>query len=136
MFFDELFALPDYPDRAVARIVDSPLVRREHLDQHADNAARCIEMPAVLPVRTGELLEKVFADEGHNVLRAVLGIAQPDRGDHVNQLAKAVLVDRRLGKIHRRDALEPRIVPLDGDVRLVDRLADCRLPNQNDPSSS
>ena len=40
MLFDELFALHEHARRAATRIVDTPLVRREHLDQHADHASR------------------------------------------------------------------------------------------------
>ena len=120
-------ALHEHAGRAAARVVDSPLVRREHLDQHADHAARRVELPAVLSFGTGELREEVFVDAAQDVLRAVLGIAQPDRADHVDQLAQAVLVERRPAKILRQDSLEPRIVPLDGDHRLVDQLADRRL---------
>jgi len=39
MLFGKLFALQEHAGRAVARIVDLPLVRREQLDQHADHAA-------------------------------------------------------------------------------------------------
>ena len=60
MLFDKLFALHEHAGRAAARIVDSPLGRREHLDQHADHAARRVELPAVLPRGTGELREEVF----------------------------------------------------------------------------
>lgn len=127
MLSGKIFALHEHAGRAAARIVDAPLVRREHLDQHADHAARRVELPAVLPLGTGELREEVFVDaaqEIRKILRAVLSIAQPD---HVDQLAQAVLVERRLPKIFRQYSLEPGIVPLDGDHRLVDQLADRRL---------
>lgn len=55
MLFDKLFALHEHARRAAAGIVDPTLVRREHLDQHADHAARRVELPAVLPLGTGEL---------------------------------------------------------------------------------
>ena len=64
MLFDELFALHKHARRAAARIVNSPLVRREHLDQHADHAARRVNLPAVLPLDTGELREDVWGGPG------------------------------------------------------------------------
>ena len=59
--------------RAAAGIVDTPLVRREPLDQHSDHAARRVELPAVLSLGIGELREEVFVDAAQDVLRAVLG---------------------------------------------------------------
>ena len=73
--------------------------RREPLDQHADHAARRVDLTAVLPLGTGELHEEIFVDAAQVVLLAFLGIAQPDRPDHVDQRTQAVLVKRLLAKI-------------------------------------
>ena len=70
MLFDELFALHEHAGRAAARIVDAPLVRREPLDQHADHATRRVELPAILPLRTGELREEVFVDAAQEIRKS------------------------------------------------------------------
>ena len=55
------------------------------------------------------------------------GVAQADGADQVDQFAEALLVERRPGVVLGQHALEPRVVALDGDHRVVDELADGRL---------
>ena len=53
--------------------------------------------------------------------------AQADGGDQVDQFAQALLVERRPGVVLGQNALEPGVVALDGNHRVVDDLADGRL---------
>ena len=66
--FDELLRLHEHAAGAAAGIVDAALVRREHLDQQAHDAARRVELAAVLALGAGELGEEVFVDAAEDVL--------------------------------------------------------------------
>ena len=83
---------------AAAGVVDAALVRREHLDQHADHAAGRVELAALLALGAGELGEEVLVDAAEDVLGAVLRVAQADVADQVDQFAQALLVERRAGR--------------------------------------
>ena len=48
-------------------LVDSSLVRREHLEQHADHAARRVELSAVLPFRIEDSTPGLAATETREV---------------------------------------------------------------------
>ena len=124
---DKLLALDEHAARAATRVEHAALVRGEHFDQHADDAAGRVELAALLAFGAGELGEEVFVDAAQDVFGAVLGIAQPDGADEVDQFAQAMLVERRPGVVLGQDAFQPGIITLDGDHRLIDELADCRL---------
>ena len=96
---------------------NAALVRRERLDQHADHTSRHVELPALLPFRTGELREEVFVEATQDVLRADLGIVEFDRAD---QFAEPLLVESRTSLLFRQHSLEPWIDTFDRDHRLVD----------------
>ena len=68
---DELLALDEHAARAAARVVDAALVRREHLDEHADDAARRVELAALLALGARELGEEVLVDAAEDVLGPV-----------------------------------------------------------------
>ena len=93
MRFDELLALHEHAARAAAGVEDAALVRREHLDQHADDVRRRVELAALLALGAGELREEVLVDAAENVLGAVSSSAEPDVADQVDELAEALLVE-------------------------------------------
>ena len=95
---DEFLALHEHAARAAAGVVDAALVRGEHLDQHADDAAGRVELAALLALGAGELGEEIFVDAAQDVLGAVLLAAQADGADQVDQFAEALLVERRAGR--------------------------------------
>ena len=115
------------PAGAAARVVDAALVGLEHLDQQLDDAARRVELAALLALGAGELGEEVLVDAAEDVLRAALRVAEPDVADQVDELAEALLVERRAGVVLGQHALERGVVALDGDHGVVDELADGRL---------
>ena len=124
---DELLALHEHAARAAARVVDAALVGREHLDQHAHDAARRVELAAALALGAGELREEVLVDAAEHVLGAVGRVAQADVADQVDELAEPLLVEAGPGVVLGQHALERRVVALDRDHRVVDQRADGRL---------
>ncbi len=92
-------------------------------------------MAAVLSLRAGELGEEVFIYAAEDVLGAAFPVTEPDSADEVDQLAKAMLVQRGPGVILGQDALERvlaglvlRLVRLLNRIHgIVHDLADGRL---------
>ena len=115
------------PPRAAAGVVDAALVRGEHLDEHADDAARRVELAALLALGARELGEEVLVDAAEGVLRPVGRGAEGDVRHEVDELAEARLVEPGAGVVLGQDALERRVVALDGGHRVVDERADRRL---------
>ncbi len=60
-------------------------------------------------------------------LFALAGGGEADGGDEVDEFAEAVFVEAGAGVVLGQDALEARVVPLDGDHGVVHGLADGRL---------
>ena len=90
----------------------------------AGRRARRVELAAPLAFGRGELSEEVLVDPAEDVARLVLGIAEADRADQVDQLAQALFVEPRPVVVLGQHALERRVVALDRDHRIVDQLAD------------
>ena len=92
---DELDRLHEHARRAAAGVVDPPVVRLEHLDQQLDDAARRVELAALLALGAGELREEVFVDPAEHVLGAArLGVADSANvADEVDELAEPLLVE-------------------------------------------
>jgi hypothetical protein len=94
---DELLRLHEHPARAAAGVVDTPLVRLDHLDQELDDRLRRVELAPGLPLGAGELAQEVLVDPAEDVLRAmVLALVEQaplvpldefDRADQVDQVA-------------------------------------------------
>ena len=103
---DELLGLHEHAGRAAAGVVDTALVRLDHLDQQLDHAARRVELAALLPFGAGELREEVLVYAAQDVLRATLPVADADVGDHVDELAETYLVQTGTGVIARQHALQ------------------------------
>ena len=91
--FDELLALHEHAAGAAARIVDAALVGRQHLDQHADDVRRRIELAAALAFGAGEAGEEIFVDAAEGVLGAVGRSAESDIADQIDDLAEPLLVE-------------------------------------------
>ena len=117
---DELLAADKHAARAAAGIVDAALVGREHLDQHADDAGRRVELPALLALGAGELREEILVDAAQNVLGAVSRTAETDVADQVDELAEPLLVEAGAAVVLGQHALERGVVALDGGHRVVD----------------
>ena len=124
---DELLALDEHAAGAAARVVDAALVGGEHLDEHADDVARRVELAALLALGAGELGEEVLVDAAEGVLGAVGRGAERDVATEVDELAEARLVEPGAGVVLGQHALERRVVALDGGHRVVDERADGRL---------
>ena len=125
---DERDRLHEHPRRAAARVVDPAAVRPQHLDQHLDDAARRVELAALLALRAGELRQEVLVDPAEHVAGTRVRVADLDVADEVDQLAEPPLVERLPGVVPREHVLERRIVALNGGHRLIDGQADSRLP--------
>lgn len=76
------------------------------------------------PFRRRKLRQKILIDAIEDVLVAVLGVVEAEGVDEVDQFTKAVFVERVVGVVLGQDALEPWVVPFDGDHRVVHDLAD------------
>ena len=110
--------------RAAARVVHTALVRLQHLDQEPHDAARGVELAALATLGEGELLQEVLVDVAQNVGSAGFGAADPDVAHHVDHLAQAGLVECGAGVVLGQNAVERRVVPLDGDHSIVHETAD------------
>jgi len=121
---DELLRLHEHAAGAAARVVDAALVGREHGDQAAHHAGRCVELATVLALGAGELGEEVFVHAAQDVLGAVLAVAEADGADEVDEFAQTVLVEAGACVFLGQDAFEARVVALDGHHGVVHHLAD------------
>ncbi len=74
---------------------------------------RGVNWPPFLPSarRTGQ---EILVDPAQDILAPVLGIAQADGADQVDQLAQPLLVQRRPGVVLGQRAFEPRLSRIDG----------------------
>ena len=124
MLLDESLALHEHAAGAAAGVVHATSVRRQHLHQHTDDAARRIELAALPPLGARELREEVLVDPTQHVLRPRLAAAHLDVADHLDQLPERLLVEPRPRVLLRQHALERRVVALDGHHRGIHRLAD------------
>jgi hypothetical protein len=103
MRLDELLALHKHTARAAARVVDPALIGCQHLDQHAHDMGRGIELAALLALGAGELRQEIFVDAAEDVAGAVGRAAEADVADEVDQLAEPLLVEAGARVIFRQD---------------------------------
>src|SRR6266852_4829425 len=106
MRLDEFLAADEHAAGAAAGVVDAALVGREHIDQHADNARRRVELPALLAFRAGELREKIFVNLAQYILGAVRWTSQSDIAHKVDKLAEPLLVEAGPSEVLGQHALE------------------------------
>ena len=71
-----LLGLDDHPARPAAGVKNAARVRRRHLDQHMNHAARSVELSAPLPPGARDLRKKPVADTAEDVSRPVLPVAE------------------------------------------------------------
>ena len=57
---EELLGLHEHAARPAARVVDPPVSRLQHLDEHPHHAGRRVELAAPLALGRGELLQEVL----------------------------------------------------------------------------
>ena len=79
--------MPEEPQHG---IVDPPPVGLQHFDEQLDDAARRVELPALLPLGARELREEVLVHASENVFGAGFG-GHPTRNvpHHIDQLSRA-----------------------------------------------
>jgi hypothetical protein len=65
--FDELLGLDKHAAGAAARVVEPPLVWAEHFHKEFHDAARCVELSALLSFGARELSEEVLVDSTEDV---------------------------------------------------------------------
>ena len=120
----ELFGLDEHAARAAGRVVDAAGVGFEHLDQHADDGARRVELAAELAFGGGELAEEVLVDAAERVAGLVAAALEADVGDEVDQPRHLDRIDPAAGVIARELGFEIGVVPLDGEDGVVDQRGD------------
>ena len=130
MRVDERDRLHEHAGRAAARVVHPPPVGLQHLHQQLDDAARGVELTALLALGARELRQEILVDPAEHVLGAGVFVAHLDVADQVDELAEALLVEAGAGVILGQHVLERRVVTLDAGHRVVDRAPDGRLPRQ------
>ena len=104
VFFDKLFRLDEHATRATAGVIDTAFVWREHFDQQAHDAARRVELAALLAFGAGKLREEIFINAAKDILGAVSLVAQTDVADEVYELAEALFIEARVGVVFGKDA--------------------------------
>ena len=122
--FDELLALHEHPARAATGVEDASFIGGQHLDEDPDDALRGVELPALLPLGAGEPGQEVFIDAAEDVLRPRFLLLEPDAGDLVHEFAQPRLVQRLVVEVLRENPLQPRVLLLDADHRIVDQFPD------------
>ena len=127
VFFDELFRLHEHAARAAAGIEHTAFVGFQHGDQQFDNAARRIELPALLAFGQREFAEEVFEHMAQHIGAARLGIAERDVAHQVDQAAEAGRVEVLPRKHLGQHTLEDGVFLFDGIHRCIDMAADVGL---------
>src|SRR5208282_537716 len=102
MRFDEFFAGDKHAAGAAARVVDAALVRRQNLDQDADDTRGRVELTAALALGAGEAREEILVDAAERVLGAIGRSAERDIAHEVDDLTKPHLVETWAGEVLRQ----------------------------------
>jgi hypothetical protein len=126
MRLDEALRLHEHTARATARVVDAALERLQHLDQHAHDRTRCVELAAALTLSDRELAEEILVDAAEHVLTMVL-VLEREVGEQLDDLAEPDLIGLRPGIVLGQHAFEARVFGFEQQHRLVEQLADGRL---------
>ncbi len=99
--FGKLFGLDEHAAGAASGVVDAAGVGFEHLDQHADDGARRVELAAELAFGSGELAEEVFVDSAERVARLIARALEADASDEIDQPGHLHRVDATAGVVAR-----------------------------------
>ncbi len=86
VLLDEALAGHEHAARTAAGVVDAAPIRRQHLDEHADDVAGRVELAALLALRAGELGQEVLIDAAEDVAGAIRRTAEADVGHEVDEL--------------------------------------------------
>lgn len=121
---DELQGLDEYAAGAAAGVKNTALVGFEHFDEEADDAGGRVELSAALAFLFCELAQEVLVDSPEHVALAAGLVAQADRGNQIDHLAEATLVERRAGVVLGENTLEGLVLAFEGGHRVVDERAD------------
>ena len=98
----------------------------EHLHQHPDHGARCIELSASLAFRPGKPAEEILVHAPQKVAGLSRFLMHGDTRKQVNQLAQHDLIERRPIVILRQNAFQRGVGSFDQSHSVVDKLADGR----------
>ena len=123
----EALRLYEHAAGAAAGVVDAAAIRLQHLDQHADDAARRVELAAELALGRGELAEEVFVHPPQPVSGLGPVVLEADAGDQVDKAAHAFVWDAAAGVVAGELVLERWVVALDGEHGVVDPRCDVGL---------
>ncbi len=121
---DEPLGLDEHAARAAAGVVDAAFVGFEHLDEHADDAARRVELAAQLAFRLRELAEEVLIHPAERVAGFRAIALETDVGDEVGEALELDGLDAAAGIVARELTLEVGIIALDRVDRVVDERGD------------
>src|SRR5450756_3172378 len=90
--FNELLALHKHATRATTRVIDAPLVRRQHLNERPDDTARRIELAALLALGAGKLRKEVLVHAAEDIRGAALRVVETDTTHEVDEATETFLV--------------------------------------------
>jgi hypothetical protein len=88
MFLDKLFRLHKHAAGTAAGIKHAAFVRFQHIHQQFDNAARGIELAALLAFRQREFAEEIFEHMAEHIGTAGFGVPDGDIADQVDQFTQ------------------------------------------------
>ena len=123
--FDELLGLHEHAARAAAGVVDAALVGFEHLDQHADDAARRVELAAELAFGLRRTCRGSTRRRGR-ACRGPCARSPLKPMSAIRSISPFIFIrrDAAAGVVARQLALEVRVVALDGEDGVVDQRGD------------
>lgn len=123
MSFGKLLALNEHAAGAAAWVKNAALVRLDHFHEQFDDGLSGVELPALFALRSGKLAQEILIDAAQNVLGPAFLVAQANRADEVDEPAQAVLIERFAGVVLGQDALERRVLFLNGEHGFIQQLA-------------
>jgi len=121
---DKLFRLDEHAPAAAGRIVDTAVVRLQHLDEHPHDTARRVELAAQLSLGCGEFAEEVLVDSAKHVASLTGATFETDIGDQVDETFHLHRLNAAASVVAGELALEVRVITLDCKDRIVDQRGD------------
>jgi hypothetical protein len=133
----EAVRLYEHSARATGRVVDAAAERLQHVDQKLDDAARREELTTELAFGVGELTQHVLEDATENIQTVVFFCRQILVGEQIDEAAEGRRRQLTAGVILGQNALERRVLFLDGFHGVVNATADvgllCRVAQVTPP---
>ena len=121
---DEFLRLDEHTARTAAGVEHAALIGFHNLDKEFNDAARRIELSALLTFGKGELAEEVLEYMAENIGAPGFRVTESDIGNKINKAAKACGIKITAGIYLGENILEGRIVLFDGIHGIVDFLTD------------